>query len=92
MWTLLTIAPVSLRARCLAAFDLDPTKMDPLTFGARTYRRLRVSISGEIMTSNSSITSNEESTIWEMINAAQMEAVDEELYNEVRPSIYRYHR
>jgi hypothetical protein len=62
---------------------LNPTKVDPLTFGARTHRRLQVSITTDILTSSSTRVESKESSIWEMMGAAQSEAVDEELYNEV---------
>lgn len=80
--TVLILAPVALRARCLAAFDLDPTKVDPLTFGARTHRRLRVSIATDTLTSTSTTITAEESSIEAMMDEAQLESIDEELYGE----------
>lgn len=77
-------APSAMRARCLAAFDLDPSKTDALTFGSRGYRRLRVSLHTDVQTSYSSLTASKTSSdIHEDMEAAQLEALDEDLYNEV---------
>ena len=78
------IAPVQLRTRCLAAFDLDPTKVEPLTFGARSYRRLRISICADDVTTRSKQASSRELDIETSMENAQLEALDEELYSEVR--------
>jgi len=80
---MLMIAPVQLRTRCLAAFDLDPSKAEPLSFGARTYRRLRVSIRIDDTTAQSALPTSEETAIEVSMENAQLEALDEELYSEV---------
>jgi hypothetical protein len=80
---MLMIAPVQLRTRCLAAFDLDPSKAEPLTFGARSYRRLRVSIRTDDTTTTSTLPSSQEKGIESAMENAQLEALDEELYSEV---------
>jgi hypothetical protein len=80
---MLMIAPVQLRTRCLAAFDLDPSKAEPLTFGARSYRRLRVSIRTDDTTTRSTLPSSQEKGIESAMENAQLEALDEELYSEV---------
>lgn len=80
----LTIAPSAMRARCLAAFDLDPTKTDALQFGSRGYRRLRVSIHTDVQTSFSALPSYKSGAdIHDDMEAAQLEALDEDLYIEV---------
>ena len=80
---MLMIAPVQLRTRCLAAFDLDPSEAEPLSFGARTYRRLRVSIRIDDTTAQSALPTSEETAIEVSMENAQLEALDEELYSEV---------
>lgn len=78
------IAPSAMRARCLAAFDLDPSKTDSLTFGSRGYRRLRVSLHTDVQTSYSTLsTYGSLADIHDDMEAAQLEALDEDLYNEV---------
>lgn len=73
-----------MRARCLAAFDLDPSKTDALTFGSRGYRRLRVSLYTDVQTVSSSLPKfNPSADIHDDMEAAQLEALDEDLYNEV---------
>ncbi len=86
------IAPPALRARCLAAFDLDPTKKDSLTFGARSHLRLRVTYDDGMSTSSSSLASPHEdaSDVQGMMEAAQLEAFDEDLINEVGLLAARY--
>ena len=80
---MLTIAPVQLRTRCLAAFDLDPSKAESLSFGARTYRRLRISVRTNGTTTQSALPISEENAIEISMENAQLEAWDEELYSEV---------
>ena len=86
------IAPSALRARCLAAFDLDLRKMDSLTFGAREYCRLRVTYSDGISSSSSSLVAaahEHGSDFSGMMEAAQLEAFDEDLLNEVTaPAVF----
>jgi hypothetical protein len=77
------IAPVQLRTRCLAAFDLDPAKEEPLSFGARTHRRLRIAISYTSRTDHSTLPTGQEISIDLAMENAQLEALDEELYHEV---------
>lgn len=78
------VAPSAMRARCLAAFDLDPSKTDALTFGSRGYRRLRVSLHTDVQTFSSTLPAYDtNSSIHESMEAAQLEALDEDLYNEV---------
>jgi hypothetical protein len=79
---MLMVAPVQLRTRCLAAFDLDPSKAEPLSFGARTYRRLRVSIRADGTTAQSALPTQQETAIEMSMENAQLEALDEELYSE----------
>ncbi|WRT63260.1 uncharacterized protein IL334_000163 [Kwoniella shivajii] len=79
-------APRAIRARSLAAFDLDPTKEDALTFGARSHLRLRVTlkdISGAMVgsTPDSKETARDVKTQMEV---AQMEAFDEDLFSQLR--------
>lgn len=79
------IASSTIRGRCLAAFDLDPTKTDSLTFGSRGYRRLRVSIHTDVQTTSSTLpVFNAGADIQDAMEAAQLEAMDEDLYMEVR--------
>jgi len=80
---MLMIAPVQLRTRCLAAFDLDPSKAEPLSFGVRTYRRLRVSIRSDGAIAQSALPTSVETAIEVSMENAQLEALDEELYSEV---------
>lgn len=77
------IAPVQLRTRCLAAFDLDPSKAEPLTFGARSYRRLRLSLTEQGNMTISALPTALETDIETSMENAQLEALDEELYIEV---------
>ncbi|WWD22729.1 hypothetical protein CI109_107222 [Kwoniella shandongensis] len=74
------------RARCLAAFDLDPTKKDALTFGARHQLRLRVTLRDDsgAGVSSTPVKSEDASDVRETMEAAQMEAFDEDLFNELR--------
>jgi hypothetical protein len=67
----------------LAAFDLDPTKDEPLTFGARSYRRLKVTIRTETTDFRSALPDSEENSIEVSMENAQLEALDEEVYGEV---------
>lgn len=78
-------ASASMRARCLAAFDLDPKKKE-LAFGARTYLRLRVTLTdGNNMATTSRLRERlaEDAEVGEKMEEAQMESFDEELFNEV---------
>lgn len=81
-------APVQLRTRCLAAFDLDPAKEEPLTFGARTHRRLIVVVKSDGTTGQSALPMEQETSIEAAMDNAQLEALDEELYNEVSGGIF----
>jgi len=78
-------APPGLRASCLAAFDLDPSKKNSLTFGARNYRQLRVTYSDGIASSSSSLVPLDEDSadVLKTMETAQLEAFDEELFAEV---------
>ncbi|WVQ78630.1 hypothetical protein IAT38_000717 [Cryptococcus sp. DSM 104549] len=79
-------APKSTRARCLAGFDLDPTKADALTFGARHYLRLRATLrddSGAVLGSTP-VTADAGSSVRGQMEAAQMEAFDEDIFHAVR--------
>lgn len=80
------IAPSGTRARCLAGFDLDPTKKDGLTFGDRHHLRLRATLrddSGAVI-SSTPVKVEDQSDVRAMMEAAQMEAFDEDLFNEIR--------
>ncbi|CAK9786235.1 hypothetical protein CC85DRAFT_328422 [Cutaneotrichosporon oleaginosum] len=86
-------APSSVHARSMAAFDLDPRK-DALAFGARSYYRLRVVFrtggSGGPQTASQPYDANAETGgAAEMLAAAQLETVDEELFNELRVEALR---
>ncbi|OCF34830.1 hypothetical protein I316_03375 [Kwoniella heveanensis BCC8398] len=79
-------APQGMRSRCLAAFDLDPTRQDALTFGARSYLRLRAmlkDVSGGILGSTP-VPRDSGTDVRAQMEAAQMEAFDEDLFNELR--------
>lgn len=79
------LAPSGTRARCLAGFDLDPTKKDGLTFGDRHHLRLRATLrddSGAVISSKP-VKVEGQSDVRAMMEAAQMEAFDEDLFNEV---------
>jgi hypothetical protein len=78
-------APPALRARCLAAFDLDPSKKESLQFGARSCLRLRVTCSDGMTSSLSTLVhlTADDSDVQGMMEAAQLEAFDEDLFNEV---------
>ncbi|XAO24318.1 hypothetical protein I312_103116 [Cryptococcus bacillisporus CA1280] len=79
-------APSGTRARCLAGFDLDPTKKNGLTFGDRHHLRLRATLrddSGSIISSTPAEV-EDQSDVRAMMDAAQMEAFDEDLFNEIR--------
>jgi hypothetical protein len=67
----------------MAAFDLDPAKEDALAFGSRTHQRLRVMLSTSMGASSSTLISGEDSDIRSSMEAAQLEALEEELFNEV---------
>jgi hypothetical protein len=80
------VAPVVMRRRCLAAFDLDPKEEDALTFGARSYMRLQITLKDS--TGQSSISSRlfldrHGLRINDRVEEAQLEAFDEDLFNEV---------
>jgi hypothetical protein len=75
-----------MRMRCLAAFDLDPTKEDALSFGARSYMSLGVSlrgVSGMIVSSSSRGRKRLAADVEERMEDAQVEAFDEDLFSEV---------
>ncbi|OCF60104.1 hypothetical protein L486_02781 [Kwoniella mangroviensis CBS 10435] len=79
-------APRATRSRCLAAFDLDPTKEDDLTFGSRSHLRLRTTlkdVSGAVVGSSPVIVGNS-SGVRAQMEAAQMEAFDEDLFSVLR--------
>lgn len=87
-------AQPALRARSLAAFDLDPRKVDSLSFGARSYLRLRVLVrspaNGPQTTSRPYAATAEDTTdVCAAIQAAQTETVDEDLFNEIRNEVSR---
>ena len=85
-------ASAGTRSRCLAAFDLDPNKENPLTFGSRSHRTLRISCTdstGTTSTSSSVPSANDADNLTEL-QKAQIEAFDEDLYNEV--SVLGTHR
>ncbi|ORY27358.1 subunit 17 of mediator complex-domain-containing protein [Naematelia encephala] len=80
-------APSPLRARSLAAFDLDPNKKDALSFGARGYHRLRLTLNTSMGSTsstpvNSSVINNDD--IGSSMEAAQLEVLDEEIFGEIR--------
>ncbi|KAK4686555.1 hypothetical protein P7C73_g3572, partial [Tremellales sp. Uapishka_1] len=84
-------ASPAVRARSLAAFDLDPTKEDSLTFGARTHFRLRVihsTVSGTFC-SSPALTTDDVQNVRALMEAAQMEAFDEDLWEELRAEASR---
>jgi hypothetical protein len=74
--------------RSLAAFDLDPHAPDPLAFGARTYLRLRVGYGGAFTRvredSGDSGARAQASSVRAIMQTAQDEAFEEELFAEVR--------
>ncbi|KAK8844717.1 hypothetical protein IAR55_006567 [Kwoniella newhampshirensis] len=74
------------RQRCLAAFDLDPIKRDALAFGARHHLRLRATLRDEsgAVVSSTLVNSNGPAEVRSNIEAAQMEAFDEDLFHEIR--------
>lgn len=75
----------------MAAFDLDPTKEDILTFGARTYRRLQVlSHTSTASTSSSRKSGHTSLDILADMDDAQMEAFDDELFGEISAEILRH--
>jgi hypothetical protein len=77
-------APFGVRNRSLAAFDLDPSKEDALTFGARNYHKLQVVIRNATGISYSSSRQEQPGKrIGERMEEAQLEAFDEDLFNEV---------
>ncbi|ORX35038.1 subunit 17 of mediator complex-domain-containing protein [Kockovaella imperatae] len=84
-------APASARARCLAAFDLDPSVAEPMTFGARGGRVLQIKVTdstGAMWTSSAGSSTKSSESLAE-IQQAQIEAFDEDLYNEIRDDISR---
>ncbi|WVQ94211.1 hypothetical protein IAU59_001289 [Kwoniella sp. CBS 9459] len=87
-------APRPMRSRCLAAFDLDPAKVESLTFGARSYLRLRATlkdVSGAVLASSPASRETERDVRAHM-DAAQMEAFDEDLFNELRNEAFRVNK
>jgi hypothetical protein len=82
-------APPAMRARCLAAFDLDPSKRN-MAFGARTHLRLRVtrrSISSSI--SSTAYSHSDPEDIGDLMSLVQKEAFDEDLFNQVSMTFNR---
>lgn len=74
-----------MRARCLAAFDLDPKKKE-LSFGARTYLRLKLTLVDENgMSSSSTLHARlpDNAEVAKKMDEVQMESFDEELFGEV---------
>ncbi|WVR03136.1 hypothetical protein IAU60_000126 [Kwoniella sp. DSM 27419] len=74
------------RARCLAAFDLDPKQEEALAFGARTHLRLRITLkddSGSIVGSTH-VVNQAHADVRMQMNDVQMEAFEEELFTEIR--------
>lgn len=81
----LKTASSGMRARCLAAFDLDPKKKE-LAFGARTYLRLKMTLVDENgMTSSSTLQAHlpDDVEVARKMDEVQMESFDEELFGEV---------
>lgn len=86
-------APAGLHARSLAAFDLDPRK-NAVAFGARSFLRMRVMFrtggTGGLQTSSKPYDANkEEEGVAVALAAAQLETVDEDLFNELRAEAIR---
>lgn len=78
-----------MRARSLAAFDLDPAKLDSLTFGARTHQRLRVTLEDQTGLHASTLASEPPAEdIGALMDTVQAESFDEDLFNEVSKSTY----
>ena len=80
-------APASTRARCLAGFDLDPKKKE-LAFGARSYLRLRLTLTdsaGIISSSEIQDRLSEDAPVGQKMEEAQMESFDEDLFGEASP-------
>lgn len=83
-------APPGLHSRSLAAFDLDPRKADTLAFGSRSFHRLRVLYrmggSGGVHCASTAYRADDESErgVRATIEAAQLETIDEDLFNELR--------
>nr|ODO00482.1 hypothetical protein L204_02476 [Cryptococcus depauperatus CBS 7855] len=82
----------STRTRCLAGFDLDPTAQDSLMFSARHRLRFRVTLSDTsgVVTSSAPVEMENESDVRSKMEAAQMEAFDEDLLNEIRSEASDY--
>lgn len=82
---LMSTAPAALRARCLAAFDLDPSKEEALAFGARSYLRLRITLDDGISTTASRLVDAQVdlADVRAMMELAQLEAFEEEVFGEV---------
>ena len=80
-----TASPAA-RARCLAAFDLDPSKKDALNFGARNHLRLLVTHTDSMGSASSSLAPFliDAEDVQAMMEAAQLEAFEEDVFNEVR--------
>ncbi|WVF66597.1 hypothetical protein IAT40_001337 [Kwoniella sp. CBS 6097] len=87
-------APRGMRSHCLAAFDLDPTKQDALTFGARSNLRLRATVkdTSGVVLGSTPVPRVNSVDVMEQMEAAQMEAFDEELFNELRAEASRINR
>lgn len=83
-------APASLRARCLAAFDLDPSKEEALAFGARSHLRLRITIDDGISTTASRLVNApiDLTDVRGMMELVQLEAFEEEVFGEVRNRLH----
>ncbi len=74
-----------MRARSLAAFDLDPKKKE-LAFGARSYLRIVATVVGDDgITYESTVPTNlpDDADVGDKMEEAQMESFDEELFGEV---------
>lgn len=78
-------APQALRSRSLAAFDLDPTKVESLSFGARTHLRLQVTLRSEDGTESSSRLPQppESDDIRAVMQYVQEESFEEDIFNQV---------
>jgi hypothetical protein len=88
-------APAPVRSRSLAAFDLDPRKAHKLTFSARSYLRFRVLVrtggTGGPRTASRTYSASEEegAGVRAIMEAAQLETLDEDLFAELRAEALR---
>ena len=70
----------------MAAFDLDPNKLDALTFGARTYHRLRVKVADNLgLHSSTLVPQPDKEDVRALMEFVQEESFEEDLFNEVGP-------